>query len=247
MFGHATLRFYGDLADIAWDADRSGTASVPVDRARSAKDAVESCGVPHTEVDLLLCNGRSIGFAEGIGAGDRLSVYPPFHTFDVPSLVRPAPLEADRFLLDVHLGRLARRLRVLGLDTAYRNDADDDELAAEAVAAGRWLLTRDRGLLMRSAVTHGYLVRSSDPAEQVFEVVRRFSLYSAVQPLTRCAHCNGTLEPVDKADIEHRLEPGTRRDHDVFAQCAGCGRLYWEGSHHGELQAFIAAVAASAD
>ena len=245
MFGHATLRFYGDLADLASDADRSGEARVPVERPRSVKDAIESCGVPHTEVDLVVVNGSSVGFGHLVGAGDRLGVYPPFESIDVPSHVRAPALEPVRFLLDVHLGRLAARLRVLGFDTSYRNDADDDELAVRSVAEGRWLLTRDRGLLMRSIVSHGYLVRSDDSRAQAVEVVRRFRLFGDLRPMSRCPACNGLLRSVDKADVEHRLEPGTRRDHDVFVECAQCRQLYWEGSHVGDLRAFIDEVRAA--
>lgn len=246
MLGHATLRFYGDLSDIAWDTDRDGEARVPVEQPRSVKDAIESCGVPHTEVDLVLVNGHSVDFTQPVGADDRVAVYPPFVDLDVPSRVR-APQIPPRFLLDVHLGRLARRLRVLGFDTAYRNAADDADLARESAAQRRWLLTRDRGLLMRSVVTHGYLLRSLDPRLQVFEVVRRFKLNDLVVPMSRCANCNGLLHPVEKSAVSHLLEPATRRDHEVFAQCAGCGQVYWEGSHHPPLRRFVAEVAAAPD
>lgn len=245
MTPHATIRFYGDLAVLAWDADRDGEVRVPLGHPRSVKDAIESCGVPHTEVDLVVAGRRSVGFDHLVEAGQRISVYPLFRTLDVPSLVRPRPLDQRRFLLDVHLGRLAQRLRLLGFDTAYSNDAEDARLASQSVEEQRWLLTRDRGLLMRAVVTHGYLVRSSDPSEQVIEVVRRFDLFDAMAPLTRCARCNGLLERIDKATIEHRLEPGTRRDHDVFAQCVACEQLYWEGSHASDLDSFVASVAAA--
>lgn len=235
----ATIRFYGDLADLARDADRDGQARVFVERPRSVKDAIESCGVPHTEVDLVLSDGDSVDFGHQLSAGDHIAVYPQFTDLDVPSRVRPDPLPALRFVLDVHLGRLAQRLRVLGFDAAYRNDADDAELAAQSVTERRWLLTRDRGLLMRATVRHGYLLRASDPRAQAREVVRRFDAAALVAPFTRCARCNARLERVPKAAIVDRLEPGTRRDHDVFARCTGCARLYWEGSHAAALHAFV--------
>jgi hypothetical protein len=244
MVPRTTIRFYGDLADLAWDADRAGEVQLPIGSPRSVKDAIEACGVPHTEVDLVVIAGRSVGFDHRVTGGERVSVYPVFQSLDVPSQVRPEPPPEKRFLLDVHLGRLAGRLRLLGFDAAYDNNADDATLAQAAAQEQRWLLTRDRGLLMRSAVTHGYLVRSSDPREQVFEVVRRFDLYGDVTPLTRCARCNGLLEPVAKELIEADLETGTRRDHDVFARCRDCGQVYWAGSHAPELGAFIARVAA---
>jgi uncharacterized protein len=235
----ATVRLYGDLRDLAGAADRAGEAQVPVERPRSVKDAIESLGVPHTEVDLVLVNGESAAFDVLVDAGDRVAVYPPFVDLDVPSRVRPPPLDEPRFVLDVHLGRLAERLRTLGFDTLYSNDLDDDDLAAISAAGPRWLLTRDRGLLMRRVVTYGYLVRATDPAEQVHEVVRRFRLGESIDPFTRCARCNGTLQAVAKDAVAHRLEPGTRADHDDFVRCTGCGQLYWEGSHVGHLHAFV--------
>lgn len=238
------LRFYGDLAELAWDTDRDGHTSVPVDRPRSVKDAVESAGVPHTEVDLLLVDGDSVGFDRLVGPGARVAVYPPFVDLDIDAVsrVRPPPLPEPRFVLDVHLGRLAELLRLLGFDTDYANDRDDAELARRAAAAPAWLLTRDRGLLMRRRVTHGYLVRAHEPRVQLLEVSRRFGLASQAAPFTRCASCNGALEPVDKADVADELEPGTRRDHDVFARCDGCGQIYWRGSHTPALQRLVALV-----
>lgn len=235
----AVIRFYGDLAGIATSADRSGEAHVPVERPRSVKDAIESCGVPHTEIDLLLVDGRSVGFAELISAGARVSAYPPFTRLEVPSRVRPEPLEPPRFVLDVHLGRLAERLRILGFDTLYANDLDDDDLEALGVSGPRWLLTRDRGLLMRRSITHGYLVRSSDPEEQALEVVRRFRLDRRLDPFTRCARCNGVVEPVAKEEVLDRLEPGTKAEHDTFTRCQQCGQIYWPGTHLSALRAFV--------
>jgi uncharacterized protein len=237
------IRFYGDLGEIAWNTDRGGTAEVAVERPRSVKDAIESCGVPHTEIDLLLVNGRSVGFDALVGPGDRVAAYPPFTAFDVDAVsrVRPDPLP-PRFVLDVHLGRLAELLRIVGFDTLYANDLDDDDLAALAIAGPRWLLTRDRGLLMRRVIVYGYLVRASDPRAQLMEVSRRFRLARDVAPFTRCARCNGLLEPVAKAEVSHRLEPMTRAEHDDFVQCTGCRQVYWPGSHTDALARIVADV-----
>jgi uncharacterized protein len=238
----ATIRFYGDLADIA-GADRAGEVEVPVGDPRSVKDAIESCGVPHTEVDLVLVDAVSVAFTARLRGGERVSVYPPFHSLDVPTLVRPEPLQPGRFVADVHLGRMAELLRILGFDTRYRNDADDAELARCAAAEQRWLLTRDRGLLMRASVTHGYLVRCDDPKAQAAEVVHRFDLRDALTPGVRCARCNGVLHPAPKHAVAHLLEPGTRREHDTFLQCAACEQVYWEGSHTPALRAFVDEIA----
>ena len=235
------IRFFGDLATLAWEADRDGVVEVLAGHPRSVKDAVESCGVPHTEVGLVLVDGESVGFGATINGGERVSVYPPFTTLDVAAVshVEPSPI-APRFLLDVHLGRLAGRLRQLGFDSAFPGDVDDVTLAEQARQQTRWLLTRDRGLLMRAVVTHGYLVRALDPRLQAFEVVRRFRLGDRIRPFTRCTRCNGLLAPVEKEEVTDRLEPGTRAEHDHFTRCTDCGQVYWAGSHLDALHAFVA-------
>lgn len=241
-----------------------GTVHVPTVRPRSVKDAIEASGIPHPEVDLVLVDGVSVGFDAVVHGGERLDVLPADSTrgagaattvgFGSPtaygqvSQVRPPP-PAPRFTCDVHLGRLARRLRLLGFDTWYRTDAGDDELAAVAVHEERILLTRDRGLLMRKVIRHGYCPRSDDPAEQVTEVLRRYDLADSIQPLSRCVRCNGVLAPVDKSEILDRLPPHTRSVHDEFSQCASCGQVYWPGSHLQHIFAFVdrARDTASAD
>lgn len=241
---YASIRFYGDLAGLAWDTEATGETQVFAAAPRSVKDAVEACGIPHTEVDLLLVNGASVGFDHLVRAGDRVSAYPRFHGLDVAALsrVRPDPLPENRFVVDVNLGRLAQLLRHVGVDALYRNDLDDEDLAALSAAGPRWLLTRDRGLLMRRTVTHGYLVRTDDPRAQVREVARRFGLGDELAPFTRCARCNSVLHSVDKADVWDRLPPATRREHDEFVQCAGCAQVYWRGSHTDRLDQIVADV-----
>lgn len=240
------MRFFGDLDEIAADTDRQGEVDVTFDTTRSVKDAIESCGVPHTEVGLIIVDGESVGFAHRLVGNEHVRVYPPFTQVPLGAVskVEPEPLEENRFVADVHLGRLVRRLRILGFDTLYRNDYEDDELAAISRDEQRWLLTRDRGLLMRGAVTHGYLVRSHEPTEQAVEVLRRFALSGSIRPYSRCAHCNGPIRATDKESVVHLLEEGTRRDYDVFSRCVDCGRVYWGGSHVGALDVFVDEVRA---
>jgi uncharacterized protein with PIN domain len=242
--GEARLRFHGDLAALAWHADEDGVAAVRAPPHRTLKDAVEACGIPHTEVDLLLADGATVGFDHRLVPGMTADVHPPsaVPADAPPSRVRPAPLPGPRFVADVHLQRLAELLRLVGLDARCDDDADDPALAEIAEAERRWLLTRDRGLLTRRRVTHGYLVRAHDPRAQLEEVVARFGLAEALAPLSRCAHCNGRLEPVDKDEIVHRLEPGTRAAYDEFARCTGCGQVFWRGAHADALDKLAAAA-----
>jgi len=208
---------------------------------QSVKDVIESYGVPHTEVDAILVDGESVDFGHRPAAGERISVYPVFESFDIRLLLRlrPEPLRETRFVLDGHLGKLARRLRLFGFDSSYARQPADDDLVEISVAERRILLTRDRLLLRRRAVTHGYLLRSDQPRAQVLEVVRRFQLAESITPFTRCVACNGVLEPVEKADIEHRLPPRTRQHYDEFRTCPDCSRDYWPGAHHARLERMV--------
>jgi uncharacterized protein len=232
-----SLRFYAELNGFLSAGRRQRVFDVALRERDSVKDVIEAQGVPHTEVDLVLADGESVGFHYRVADGDRIAVYPAFRHLDVSdeTRVRPAPLAAARFVLDCHLGRLAAHLRLLGFDTLYWNDGDDPDLARIAHDEDRILLTRDRGLLKRSAVTRGYHVWATNPDEQIVEVLRRFKLLGAIAPFTRCARCNGRLERVSKAEVLDQLEPKTRLYFDEFARCAGCGQVYWKGSHHGRV------------
>ena len=240
----AQFRFYAELNDFLPVEKRQRPLVHLFTLSGSVKDMIESLGVPHTEVDLILANGESVDFAYLVQDGDRISVYPVFESIDITPVlrVRPEPLREPRFVLDVHLGQLAIYLRMLGFDTLYRNDYDDEELARISSDEGRILLTRDRGLLKRSIVTHGYCLRTTQPRQQVVEVIRRFDLHRSIEPFRRCLHCNAVLEPVKKDEIADRLSPKTRDYYDEFRRCPNCDRIYWQGSHFERMQQFIDSV-----
>jgi uncharacterized protein len=235
------VRLYGELNDLVPAPQRQRAMPRRWDVSPSVKDLIEGLGVPHTEVALLLANGCPVGFGYRAQDGDRIAAYPPFRTLDVSAItrVRPEPLPEQRFVADGHLGALARHLRMLGFDTAYWRDRDDKDLARISNGEKRILLTRDHQLLMRSIVQHGYWVRATEPRRQLLEVARRYRLAQEMRPFTRCLRCNGALAPVDKADIEHLLEPDTRRFYDAFWRCRSCGRVYWPGSHYARMQGWI--------
>ncbi|MCB0165564.1 MAG: Mut7-C ubiquitin/RNAse domain-containing protein, partial [Anaerolineae bacterium] len=184
----ATFRFYADLNDFLPAHKRQRPFIHRFDLNASVKDMIESLGVPHTEIELILANGGPIDFSYLVQDGDRIAVYPFFTvlTPDSSHRVRPAPLDPPRFVLDVHLGQLARYLRMLGFDTLYRNNFDDEALARISNTEQRILLTRDRGLLKRSLVVYGYCLRTTRPRQQLLDVLHRFDLFEAVRPFQRC-------------------------------------------------------------
>jgi uncharacterized protein len=207
---------------------RAAVLAVGCDGVSSLGHVVESLGVPLTEVGGLLVNGEPAAPAHRPVGGDLVEVLP---------VARPQRLAAARFVLDVHLGTVARRLRLVGLDCAYANDRDDDALIAQASAERRVLLTQDRGLLRRRSLWFGAYVRGARPDEQFADVLDRFA--PPLAPWTRCMACNGPLVPVSKADVDAQLLPGTRRSYEVFARCAECSRVYWHGAHSGHLEEIV--------
>jgi uncharacterized protein with PIN domain len=242
------IRFYAGLRRLLPPRLRSGRVRHVVTGPRSIKDVIESYGVPHTEVDVLIVDGESVDFGYRPAGGEHIAVYPVFESFDVRPLIRlrPAPLRQTRFVADGHLGTLARRLRLLGFDCLFTADPLDEELVRISVGEGRILLTRDRFLLRRRAVTRGYCVRSDVPMEQLREVVLRFQLSGSIEPFTRCVACNGVLTAVEKSEVGHRPPPKTREHYDEFCTCPDCGRDYWRGAHHERLDAIVAEVRAMA-
>jgi len=236
-----SIRFYEELNDFLKSEIRKKWINYTFRINQTVKDAIEAMGVPHAEIDLIVVNGESVGFDYHLQDGDQISVYPVFETLDISTLtlLRPEPLRETRFILDVHLGKLCKYLRMLGFDTYYRNDLADDEIVKISVTEKRIILTRDLGILKNGAVTHGYWVRSKVSKEQLFEVFNRFDLHNKTRPFYRCTMCNGLVKEVNKTEIEHLLKMNTKIYFDKFYQCNDCKRVYWEGTHFKNMQNFI--------
>lgn len=237
----ATFRFYEELNDFLAPERRRREFTVPCARAATAKHMIEALGVPHTEVELILVNGASVGFGALLREGDRVAVYPRFEAFDITPLlrVREVPLRETRFVADVHLGSLARLLRRMGFDTLYDKGFADDEIERVAAAQGRIVLTRDRDLLKRRGITHGCYVHALRPREQLREVFERLDLARSARPCTLCPGCNAALQAVEKAEVAHRLPPRVRELYERFSTCGACGRVFWKGEHWEPMRALL--------
>jgi len=237
----ARFRFHAGLQDLLV---RRYRADLPIYRFRNnpgIKDAIEAMGIPHTEVDIIIANGQSVSFSYPLKDNDIIDVYPVFSDVPVASPLKltSSPPDPVRFILDVHLGKLARRMRLLGFDICYRNDLDDTEIMEIAELEERIILTRDLGILKHRKVIHGYLVRSDHVDCQLREVLKRYELYEQIRLWTRCMVCNGLMERVTKAEAEPFLEPKTRLYYEDFHRCSNCGRLYWQGSHYGRIKQWL--------
>jgi len=238
------FRFYEELNDFLPEEKRKVRFTHDyIDRA-SVKDVIESLGVPHTEVDMILVNGKSVGFDYLITDGDDISVYPVFESLDITNVqhLRSKPLREPKFIADVHLGKLTRYLRMMGFDVFYKNDFDDDKIVNLSLTEKRAILTRDRGILKHSEVTHGYWVRTTKVKEQVIEVIKRFDLKNNIKEFSRCITCNSVLKPISKNEIIDDLPPKVSKSQMEFSRCPACKKNYWKGTHHQRMLSFVQSV-----
>ncbi|RKZ15786.1 hypothetical protein DRQ50_07030 [bacterium] len=199
----------------------------------SLKDACAAAGIPSCEIgqidgagdlDVLLTGGEIVALAavRRVDAGD------------------------GRFLCDGHLGKLARLLRTLGVDTTWNDAWTEPEIARRSLNEGRIVLSGNRALLKRAALTRAMLIADDDPDLQTAAVVRRFDLFDHLEPFGRCPLCNGEVEMVAKSDVAERIPPRTAAWRDTYYVCAGCDQLYWEGTHVLALRSRIDRILAAA-
>jgi uncharacterized protein with PIN domain len=240
MPAEVTFRFYEELNDFL-PAHKKKVPFIALIKGNPAvKDVIESFNVPHTEVDLILVNGIPKAFDYRIHDGDFISVFPVFELLNIDSVKKQGKsLRTTKFILDVHLGKLARYLRFFGFDTYYRNDLDDDEIIMRSVSERRIILTRDKGILKNGSVTHGYYVRNQKPRRQLQEIIDKFDLKEKIKPFSRCSCCNGRIRKVSKQSVISHLKPLTIKHFNEFFQCTECKNIYWEGSHFEKLSKWI--------
>jgi uncharacterized protein len=237
----AFFRFYEELNDFLSEEKKKKRFKHEFTGNPSIKDMIESIGIPHAEIDLILVNGKSMGFNYPVKDKDDISVYPVFESFDISDIqhLRPKPLRKPKFILDVHLGKLARYMRMLGFDTLYETDYTDEQIVNIASKQRRTILTRDLGILKRNEVTHGYWVRTWNPEEQIKEIIERFDLQKEIKELIRCLECNDLLQKIEKKEILDRLPGKVRLYHDEFFYCSNCDKIFWKGSHYSKMLKLI--------
>lgn len=236
-----TIRFYAELNDFLHRDHVQKAVEYRYKGRITVREAIESMGVPHSAVDLVLINGNPAGFSHHLQQGDYISVYPVFETFDISTVNgnRRKPLRITRFVIDAHLGKLARQLRLLGFDSVYYPGIEDDEIIRISLDENRIILTRDRALLKSSKVMHGYYIRATNIRDQLMEVMEKFNLASQIKPFTRCLVCNHLLEDVETSEIRGQIDDDTARIFKKFFRCSGCKKVYWEGSHYERMTEFI--------
>lgn len=230
MENRATFRFYEELNDFLPLDKKKAVFDYSFRGSPAVKDAIEAIGVPHVEINLIQVNDQTVDFRYHLKNNDFVSVYP---------VQRKIEGKEIKFILDVHLGKLAKYLRMCGFDTAYQNDYNDKKIIEISLEENRIILTRDIGLLKAKSVSNGYFIRNQDSKTQLTEVLEYFDLYHAITPFIRCIKCNGKLEKIEKEKIIQQLEPLTQKYFDTFFRCTHCQSIFWEGSHFDRMSSFI--------
>jgi uncharacterized protein len=241
MSAQVTFLFYGALNDFLVANRQYKNFNHIIDGTPSVKDSIESLGVPHVEVDVIIINGHSVDFSHLLSPGDNIDVYPikeGKQKFNVRHLIEKIN-GVPAFVLDVHVGKLARSLRMLGFDALYTNSYTDQEITELAMTENRVVLTRDIPLLKRKILKWGYWLRSQHPDQQLQEVINQFELKKHIKPFFRCLNCNGLITSVEKKEIVERLEPNTIKYFDEYFMCTSCHKVYWKGSHYDRMLKFI--------
>ncbi len=235
------LRFYAELNHFLPANLQQTSFDYSFPGPITIKEVIESMKVPLSEVDLILVDSKPVDFNYPVNDFDYISVFPVFEQFDISetSRLRKTPLRSSRFILDSHLGKLAKYLRMSGFDTLYENNYSDDAIRTIASQQSRIILTRDRDLLSSRQVTHGYYIRNINSKEQLLEVFIKFDLYSQINPLSRCLICNSNLSPIDKKDLAEDIDEETKKIFNEFYQCPSCNKIYWKGSHYDRMMNFL--------
>ena len=238
------FRFFGALNDLLPLQKRRIWFAHSLYGQPAIKDTIESLGVPHTEVDCILIHGKSVDLFYHPRYGDRIAVYSEYVSKRKKRIkhLNQCIFKTPRFILDSHLGKLARYLRLLGFDVLYQREYLDQAIAHDAKRLERIVLTRDVGLLKNKIIRHGYWMRKTNPKKQIKEVIKRFHLAKQIRPFRVCLECNGKIKKVAKKKILKRLLPETKKYYRQFFQCNNCQKIYWQGTHFEKLRAFIMSV-----
>ncbi len=236
-----SIRCYAELNDFLPPERKQKDFTLPVKTPARVAEVIESIGIPLSEVDLVLVNNQPADPSHRVHHEDRLSIYPTFESFDISNLktTHKEPLRTTRFILDAHLGKLAKYLRMLGFDTLYENDYGDDEIITIAREEKRIILSRDKALLKSPGIDHAYYVRATEKHRQLIEVVDKFDLCSQFRSFTRCMTCNSVLIPKNKKSVRDLIDPGVYGRFDEFFYCPQCRKVFWKGSHFERMERLV--------
>ena len=194
---------------------------------------IEALGIPHSQVDLILVNGKSVTFYHTVQDGDRVSVYPVFESLNITKItrLRKTPLRRNKFIADINLGHIAKYMRILGFDSYYDPFLSPHEIIEISKRENRIILTQSRKLLKFKAVTHGVFIRPGTPTEQIKQIIDTLDIKDSIKLFSRCLRCNTPLKKVAKEKVLDRIPQKTKKFCDKYLECQSCDKIYWKGTH----------------
>jgi len=241
-----TFRFYEELNDFLPKYRRKADFEAMFKGKRSIKDMIESFGVPHTEVDLILVDGKSVDFNYILQDKDRVSVYPVFEFLNITKVthLRKIPLRRNKFIADINLGNIVKYMRALGFDLFYDSLLSTREIIEISKRENRIILTKDSKLLKFKDVSHGIYIHTGTTIEQIRRILNYLDIKDDIKPFSRCLQCNTLLDVVPKDKILDRIPPMTKEFCDKYVQCRSCDKIYWEGTHFINMKKVIKQILA---
>jgi len=203
---------------------------------------LDRLNIPLNSVEIILVDGKSVSAKFSLSEGNRISLYPIFESFDIRSLLHlhSAPLRHIKFIADVHLGKLARYLRLFGFDTAYNSSFSFSSILSIAELEQRCILSKSIAYKEKPSVTKYFHIQSSIPEEQLTETFSRFDLWLSSKPFTRCLKCNTLLvkRSIDNVN-KNKIPPRILTMFNEYMCCSSCQQYYWKGSHYKRMEEFI--------
>jgi len=238
------FRFYEELNDFLPKYRRKTNFEAAFKGKRSIKDMIEALGVPHTEIDLILVNGKLVDFNYILQNKDRVSVYPVFESFNITdvTLLRKTPLRQHKFIADINLGNIVKYMRLLGFDLYYDSLLSTRKIIDISKRENRVILTKNRKLLKFKDVTHGIFIRPGSTTEQIRRIIDYLDIKDNIKPFSRCLRCNTLLKSVLKEKILNKIPPKTKEFCDEYVQCQSCDNFFWKGTHFINMKKIVSQI-----
>ena len=141
-----------------------------------------------------------------------------------------------KFILTKEVGRLCKWLRILGFDAEYFLEDNLATLIIKALKENRIIVTRKKKIDDLKVIR----VYANEVKEQLREVLTQLELKPDEDKMfTRCVICNKTLEKVEKEKIKEKVPLYVYQTQNEFYQCPSCRRIYWQGTHWGNVKKII--------
>jgi uncharacterized protein with PIN domain len=146
-----------------------------------------------------------------------------------------------KFIADCMLGKLAKELRMLGYDTIYYRGEDARQMIQLARQEGRLILTRNTKLIPKRPEDRIIRVMEDNPLLQLRELIqKRYISLNEENLFSRCLLCNVLIDEIPKEEAAGKVPDFIFYQQKTFYRCPQCGRIYWQGTHQGNMQKRVA-------